>query len=53
MLPSLAAAATSYGPGYCSFPVGEYLILYRVMKPGVCIMHVVHGRRNLESLFGH
>jgi toxin ParE1/3/4 len=38
--------------GYRSFPVGDYLILYRIMKPGVCIMHVVHGRRNLEALFG-
>ncbi len=40
-------------PGYRSFPVGEYLILYRIIEPGVCIMHVVHGRRNLEALFGH
>ena len=37
--------------GYRSFPVGEYLIFYRIMKPGVCIMHVVHGRRDLEALF--
>ena len=40
-------------PGYRSFPVGEYLILYRIMEPGVCIMHVVHGRRDIEALFGH
>jgi len=38
-------------PGYRSFPVGEYLILYRVAKPGVNILHVVHGRRDLVSLF--
>jgi len=37
--------------GYRSFPVGEYLILYRIMEPGVCIMHVVHARRDLEALF--
>jgi toxin ParE1/3/4 len=31
-------------PGYRSFPLGEYLIFYRIMEPGVRIMHVVHGR---------
>jgi toxin ParE1/3/4 len=36
--------------GYRSFPVGEYLILYRMREPGVQIMHVVHGRRNLALL---
>jgi len=40
-------------PAYRSFPVGEYLILYRVAEPGVCIMNVVPGRRNLEALVGH
>jgi len=37
--------------GYRSFPVGEYLILYRVGSPGVLIMHVLHGRRNLDEIF--
>jgi toxin ParE1/3/4 len=37
--------------GYRSFPVGEYQILYRVAKPGVNILHVGHGRRDLGSLF--
>jgi toxin ParE1/3/4 len=34
--------------GYRSLPVGEYLIFYRVQKPGVQIMHVVHGRMDLR-----
>jgi toxin ParE1/3/4 len=38
--------------GYRSFPVGEYLILYRIREPGVQILHVVHGRRDIEVLFG-
>lgn len=38
--------------GYRSFPVGNYLILYRIVDSGVCVMRVVHGRRNLEALFG-
>jgi toxin ParE1/3/4 len=37
--------------GYRSFPVGEYLVFYRVGQPGAQIMHVVHGRRELETLF--
>jgi len=40
-------------PGYRSFPVGEYLILYRIAAPGIQIMHVAHGRRNFEALLGH
>jgi len=39
--------------GYRSFPVGEYVIFYRVAEPGVRIMHVLHGRRDLEALFRH
>jgi toxin ParE1/3/4 len=38
--------------GYRSFPVGNYLILYRIIEPGVCIMPVVHGRRDPQTLFG-
>jgi toxin ParE1/3/4 len=36
--------------GYRSFPVYEYLIFYRILPPGVQIMRVIHGRRDLEQL---
>jgi toxin ParE1/3/4 len=39
-------------PGLRSFPVGQYLVIYRVVPPDVLILHVAHGRRNLEWLFG-
>ena len=39
--------------GYRSFPVGEYLIFYRIVDPGIQILHVVHGRRDLASLLRH
>jgi toxin ParE1/3/4 len=39
-------------PGLRSFPVGQYLVFYRVIDTDVFILHVAHGRRNLESLFG-
>ena len=38
--------------GYRSFPVGDHLIFYRIMELGVAVMRVVHGRRDLEAMFG-
>ncbi len=38
--------------GLRSFPVGQYLIFYRVAQTEVVILHITHGRRNLEMLFG-
>lgn len=40
------------GPGMRSFPVGEYVIVYRIEDENVLILRVVHGRRDLEALFG-
>lgn len=36
--------------GYRSFPVGSYLIFYRVRNPGVEISRVLHGGRDLPPL---
>ncbi len=38
-------------PGYRSFPVGRYVIFYRIAGTGVSILHVLHGRRDIEGLF--
>src|SRR5216684_7858127 len=38
-------------PGLRSFPMGNYLVIYRVKGEDVLILHVAHGRRELESLF--
>ncbi len=35
--------------GYRSFPVGQYLVFYRVLEPGVQIMHVMHGKRDIAG----
>jgi toxin ParE1/3/4 len=40
------------GPGRRSFPVGEYVIIYRIEGGDVMILRVAHGRRDLEALFG-
>ena len=40
------------GIGLRSFPVGEYVIVYLVEDKKVFIFRVVHGRRDMEELFG-
>jgi toxin ParE1/3/4 len=37
-------------PGLRSFPVGEYVIIYRVEKKDVLILHVFRGSRDIEAL---
>lgn len=41
------------GPEYRSVAVGEYVILYCIENEDALILRVVHGRRDLERLFGH
>jgi toxin ParE1/3/4 len=41
-----------FGRGCRSFAVGEYVIVYTVEGEDVLILHVVHGRRDIEALFG-
>ena len=42
-----------FGPGYRSLAVGQYVIVYCVENEDVLFLRVVHGRRQLEALFGH
>lgn len=41
-----------FGQGCRSFAVGEYVIVYCVDNEDVLILRVVHGRRQLDNLFG-
>lgn len=41
-----------FGIGLRSFAVGEYVIVYLVEDKDVLVLRVVHGRRDLEELFG-
>jgi toxin ParE1/3/4 len=41
-----------FGLGYRSLAVGEYVIVYCVENEDVLVLRVVHGRRQLEALFG-
>jgi toxin ParE1/3/4 len=41
-------------PGLRSFPVGEYVVIYRIIQDeDVLILRVLRGSRNIEALFGH
>ena len=42
-----------FGVGSRSLAVGEYVIVYCLEDDDVLILRVVHGRRDLEALFGH
>ena len=47
--PYAGRARDELRPGYRSFPVGQHVIFYRVVKSDVRIMHVIHGRRDLDT----
>ena len=49
--PHLGRRRDDLRAGYRSFPVGEYLVFYRIAEPGIQILHIVHGRRDIASLF--
>jgi len=39
-------------PGIRSFPVGSYLVLYRIDGDDVVVQRIVRGSRDLDALFG-
>ena len=39
-------------PGLRTFPVGEYVIIYRLQEEDVLILRVLRGSRDIEALFG-
>jgi toxin ParE1/3/4 len=36
--------------GLRSFPVGQYVIIYRIDEVDVLILHVIHGHRDIERI---
>jgi len=39
-------------PGLRSFPVGEYVIIYRIEGDDALILHIVRGSRDIKALLG-
>ena len=50
-MPGLGPERPELGKGLRSFPVGNYLIVYRPANDGIHLIRVVHGSRNLRRLF--
>jgi toxin ParE1/3/4 len=49
--PYIGRIRDEFGPGMRSFAVSEYVIVYIIEHDRVQILRVVHGRRDLESIF--
>ena len=49
--PRAGRERTDISEGLRSFPVGNYLIFYRVWAREVAITRVIHGARDLDELF--
>jgi toxin ParE1/3/4 len=48
--PQLGQACPDIAPDMRYFPVRNYLILYREQPPGVELVRVLHGARDLDEL---
>lgn len=48
--PEFGAARPDIAPELWYFPVGKYLIFYRIIADGIEIVRVVHGSRLLTEL---
>jgi toxin ParE1/3/4 len=50
--PRIGRARDDLRPGLRCFPAGEYVIIYRVEDEDVVVLHVFHGRQDIDSLLG-
>jgi toxin ParE1/3/4 len=50
--PRMSRARDDLRPGVRSFPIGQYVILYVIDDEDIEIVHVIHGRRDIDRLFG-
>jgi toxin ParE1/3/4 len=49
--PEMGDPCEELGPGVRRFPVGSYVIYYRPIDGGIEVLRVIHGSRNITSLF--
>jgi toxin ParE1/3/4 len=49
--PYIGRSRDDLRPGLRSFPVLQYVIIYRIEDDDVVILHVFHGSRDIESFF--
>jgi toxin ParE1/3/4 len=51
--PRMGRSRDDLRPGLRSFAVGQYVIVYAIEDEDVQILHVFHGRQDIEGQFGH
>ena len=49
--PGMGRRREDIGPNYRSFPIGDYIIYYRVWEDVVEIARVLHGARDITEVF--
>ena len=49
--PAMGTLRDQFAPGLRSFPVGNYLVFYRIAADGIELVRVLHGARDLSSRF--
>ena len=49
--PGMGRLRTELAPDLRSFPIGRYVIFYLPMTNGVEIVRVLHGSRDIETIF--
>jgi toxin ParE1/3/4 len=49
--PMMGRSRSELLPNLRSFPAGSYLIFYHPIEDGVEILHVIHGARDIRTLF--
>jgi toxin ParE1/3/4 len=49
--PGIGAKRDELRPGFRSYPVGNYLIIYLPRDGGVEVLRVLHGAQNLGRIF--
>ncbi|WP_066380652.1 type II toxin-antitoxin system RelE/ParE family toxin [Anabaena sp. CA = ATCC 33047] len=49
--PGMGRKRDSLVPNLRSFPVGNYLIFYRPINQGIEVIRILHGARDIPSLF--
>ena len=50
-MPGMGRARDELAPGVRSFPMGKYIVFYRVINEGVEILRVLHGAQDIERIF--
>lgn len=50
--PGLGRSREDLGPGLRSSVSGKYVIIFRAAPNGIEVIRVLHGRRNIPTVFG-